>query len=43
MEAFAREVRKLENISQVILGGNITPVAGVHSGPGLIGIVLVTE
>lgn len=43
MEAFAQEVRKLENISQVILGGNITPVAGVHSGPGLIGIVLVTE
>lgn len=31
------------NISELHFGGSISPVSGVHSGPGLVGLVLVEE
>ncbi len=43
MQAFADQVQKVAGITEVVTGDNITPVAGVHSGPGLIGVVLVRE
>ncbi|WP_315116258.1 DegV family protein [uncultured Clostridium sp.] len=36
-------ISKLENASKVVMGGAISPVSGVHSGPGLVGIVLIEE
>jgi DegV family protein with EDD domain len=35
------EFKKLPNIISVELGGDISPVSGVHSGPGLVGVVMV--
>ncbi|MEW9096821.1 MAG: DegV family protein [Clostridiaceae bacterium] len=37
------KLSKLENASKVVMGGAISPVSGVHSGPGLVGIVLIEE
>ena len=34
---------KLSNVTSVVFGGDISPVSGVHSGPGLVGVVLVEE
>ena len=34
---------KLSNVTEVVFGGDISPVSGVHSGPGLVGVVLVEE
>jgi len=34
---------KLPNVTSVVFGGDISPVSGVHSGPGLVGVVLVEE
>lgn len=36
-------IKKLPNIPELIFSGCISPVSGVHSGPGLIGLVLVDE
>ena len=36
-------ISKLSNITNLKLGGNISPVSCVHSGPGLIGLVLVED
>lgn len=36
-------ISPLANISSITLGGNISPVSCVHSGPGLIGLVLVED
>ena len=37
------EVEKLPSVDNVIYGGCISPVSGVHSGPGLVGIVIYEE
>lgn len=37
------KIKMMENAVQVSLGGDISPVSGVHSGPGLIGVVLIKE
>lgn len=31
------------NVISIFRGGNISPVSGVHSGPGLVGLVMVEE
>ncbi|MDD3223713.1 MAG: DegV family protein [Clostridium sp.] len=36
-------IEKLPGITEMIYGGCISPVSGVHSGPGLVGLVLVEE
>lgn len=36
-------VTEMPNISSCIYGGNISPVSCVHSGPGLIGCIIVEE
>ena len=38
-----KAVEKLPNISSVYYGGCISPVSGVHSGPGLVGFVCIEE
>ncbi|MFA6940297.1 MAG: DegV family protein [Clostridiaceae bacterium] len=40
---FANRLKTLPNILSVYFGGNISPVAGVHSGPGLVGLCLLEE
>ena len=40
---FYEEFSKLPNISSISFGGCISPVSGVHSGPGLVGLVLVED
>lgn len=40
---FANRLKNLPNILSVFFGGNISPVSGVHSGPGLVGICLLEE
>ncbi|MFA9398504.1 MAG: DegV family protein [Clostridiaceae bacterium] len=42
-DKIGKEIEQLPNITKVILGGNISPVSGVHSGPGLVGLVLVED
>ncbi|WP_027623129.1 DegV family protein [Clostridium lundense] len=37
------KIKIMENAVEVKLGGDISPVSGVHSGPGLIGVVLIKE
>lgn len=37
------QFKKIDNISSVKFGGDISPVSGVHSGPGLVGVVLVEK
>jgi DegV family protein with EDD domain len=37
------EFKKLENVISVEQGGDISPVSGVHSGPGLVGVVMVEK
>ena len=37
------EIEKLPNVESVIYGGCISPVSGVHSGPGLVGVVFFEE
>ncbi len=37
------EIKKNPNVVSATFGGNISPVAGVHSGPGLVGLVLFEE
>lgn len=36
-------ISSIQNVSECISGGNISPVSCVHSGPGLIGLVLVED
>lgn len=36
-------VKELENVTEAVLGGAISPVSGVHSGPGLVGVILIEE
>lgn len=36
-------IETLPNITSISYGGCISPVSGVHSGPGLVGLVLVEE
>ncbi|CDI48945.1 degV family protein [Clostridium tetani 12124569] len=36
-------IRKLNNVAGIELRGEISPVAGAHSGPGLVGILIVEE
>lgn len=36
-------IEKFENVTSMHWGGCISPVSGVHSGPGLVGLVLVEE
>jgi len=36
-------LKNLPNITELVFSGCISPVSGVHSGPGLIGLVLVDE
>jgi DegV family protein with EDD domain len=45
MEAleFANRLKMLPNILSIYFGGNVSPVSGVHSGPGLIGFCLLEE
>ncbi|MDV3429004.1 MAG: DegV family protein [Bacillota bacterium] len=40
---FANRLKVLPNVLSVYFGGNISPVAGVHSGPGLVGLCLLEE
>lgn len=40
---FANRLKALPNILSVYFGGNVSPVSGVHSGPGLIGLCLLEE
>lgn len=37
------QFEKIDNVSSVNYGGDISPVSGVHSGPGLVGVVLVEK
>lgn len=37
------KIKEMDNAVQVNFGGTISPVSGVHSGPGLIGVVLLEE
>lgn len=37
------EISKHPNVTESIFGGCISPVSGVHSGPGLVGLVLFEE
>lgn len=37
------ELSKHPNVTESTFGGCISPVAGVHSGPGLVGVVLLEE
>lgn len=39
----ANKLKTMPNILSVYFGGNISPVAGVHSGPGLVGLCLLEE
>lgn len=41
--SFYEEFSKLPNISSITYGGSISPVSGVHSGPGLVGLVMVED
>lgn len=41
-KALYESISKLENITDLNFG-NISPVLGVHTGPGLLGIVIMTE
>lgn len=34
-------LKELPNAVEVVYGGNISPVAGMHSGPGLVGVVFI--
>ncbi|WP_294181730.1 DegV family protein [uncultured Clostridium sp.] len=36
-------IKKNSNVVSATFGGNISPVSGVHSGPGLVGLVLFEE
>lgn len=38
MKAVYENLKELPNVISVYLGENISPVAGVHSGPGLVGV-----
>lgn len=37
------QFEKIDNVSSVNYGGDISPVSGVHSGPGLVGVVLIEK
>ena len=37
------EISKHPNVTKAVFGGYISPVSGVHSGPGLVGLVLLEE
>lgn len=41
-QEFYKSISKLNNISELDFG-DISPVAGVHTGPGLLGITIMTE
>lgn len=38
-----KNIKDLNNIVKIEFRGEISPVSGVHSGPGLVGIVIVEE
>lgn len=37
------KLKEFPNATSVEYGGNISPVAGVHSGPGLVGVIFIDE
>ncbi|MEY8000598.1 DegV family protein [Clostridium sp. Mt-5] len=37
------DVKENQNVTSASFGGDISPVAGLHSGPGLVGLVLFEE
>lgn len=37
------KLKSLPNVLSVYFGGNVSPVAGVHTGPGLLGFCLLEE
>lgn len=41
--SFFEKLKLLPNITKAYFGGCLSPVAGVHSGPGLVGLVLLEE
>jgi len=43
VERIYNSISKFQNILSINMIGDISPVSGVHSGPGLIGLVMVEE
>jgi len=43
VERIYNEISKFPNILSINMIGDISPVSGVHSGPGLIGLIMVEE
>ena len=43
MENVYENLKKVSNIKNISKGGSISPVSGVHSGPGLIGLVYLQD
>lgn len=39
MRALGENLKKYKNVKSLYMGQNISPVAGVHTGPGLVGVV----
>ena len=42
VKLFSETIASLPNITRLSFG-EISPVAGVHTGPGLLGIIIVKE
>lgn len=43
MRALGENLKKYKNVKSLYIGQNISPVSGVHSGPGLVGVVYLEE
>lgn len=43
MRALGENLKKYKNVKSLSIGQNINPVAGVHTGPGLVGVVYLEE
>ena len=43
VERIYNSISKFSNIASLTMIGDISPVSGVHSGPGLIGLIMVEE
>lgn len=39
----AKTLETIPNVTSATFGGDISPVSGVHSGPGLVGVLLIEE
>lgn len=42
-KAFYEKVKELPNVTDVVFGGELSPVSGVHSGPGLVALGVMEE